>query len=153
MTKLFNGVAAEILLVEDNPGDARLTAEAFRDAKISNNLRHVSDGVEAMAYLRQQSPYAQALRPDLILLDLNMPRMNGSEVLEAIKDDPQLKSIPVIVLTTSVAEQDIARSYMLQANCFISKPVDFDAFLKMMRDIENFWLTPVKLPEDPAVAV
>jgi CheY-like chemotaxis protein len=137
----------EILLVEDNPGDVRLTREALRDAKVRNNMAVASDGVEALAYLRQQGPYAETTRPDLVLLDLNLPRMNGFEVLDAIKDDADLKRIPVIILTTSQAEQDIVRSYDLYANAYVTKPVDLDQFIKVIKTIEDFWLEIVKLPE------
>jgi len=152
VTRKDESEAAEILLVEDNPGDARLTLEAFRDGQLNNNLNHVRDGVEAMAYLRREAPFTQSVRPDLILLDLNMPRMGGAEVLKELKGDPTLKSIPVLILTTSQAEKDIASSYIHQANCFIRKPVDFDEFLAVVQDIESFWLTIVKLPGHPAVA-
>ncbi len=148
MPKKFNGLAAEILLVEDNIGDAKLTFEAFSQGCINNNLSHVHDGVEAMAYLRREPPYEEAIRPDIILLDLNMPRKNGCEVLEEIKQDQNLKSIPVIMLTTSDAERDVALSYELQASCFVNKPVDLDDFLGVIRQIESFWLMVVKLPEN-----
>lgn len=139
----------EILLVEDNPGDVRLTQEAMRDAKVQNNLHVVSDGMEATSFLWRQEKHANALRPDLILLDLNLPKKGGREVLEEIKKDPSLKSIPVVVLTTSAAEEDILRSYQLHANCYITKPVDLDQFLRVVKTIDNFWLTIVKLPSDP----
>ena len=147
MSKKFNGHAAEILLVEDNAGDARLTEEALRDGKVRNNLHHVSDGVEALAFLRRQGQYADAPRPDLILLDLNMPKKDGCDVLEEMKADPDLKSIPVVVLTTSAADQDILRSYDLQASCYVTKPVDFEQFLKVVKDVENYWFTIVQLPD------
>lgn len=140
------GKAVEILLVEDNPGDVRLTQEALRDVKMKNNLSVVGDGVEAMEFLRRQPPYGDAPRPDIILLDLNLPRMDGQEVLAAIKADPNLKSIPVVVLTTSLAEEDIIRSYKLNANCYVSKPVDFDQFIRVVQSVEDFWFTIVKLP-------
>jgi len=139
----------EILLVEDSPGDVRLTQEAMRDAKVQNNLHVVSDGMEATSFLWRQGKHANALRPDLILLDLNLPKKGGREVLEEIKKDPSLKSIPVVVLTTSAAEKDILESYQLHANCYITKPVDLDQFLRVVKTIDNFWLTIVKLPSDP----
>jgi CheY-like chemotaxis protein len=137
----------EILLVEDNPGDVRLTQEAFRDAKVRNEMVVVGDGLEAMAYLKQENKYAHATRPDLILLDLNLPRMNGFEVLDAIKVDESLKRIPVIVLTTSQAEQDIIRSYDLHANAYVTKPVDLEQFIVAIQAIESFWLEIVKFPD------
>jgi len=135
-----------ILLVEDNPGDVRLTREAFRDAKVHNNIVVVGDGLEAMAYLKQENKYANTVRPDLILLDLNLPRMNGFEVLDAIKVDESLKRIPVVILTTSQAEQDIIYSYNLYANAYVTKPVDLEQFIAAIRAIEGFWLEIVKLP-------
>lgn len=138
----------EILLVEDNPGDARLAWEAIREAKVSNNLRWVPDGVEALCYLRREGKFAGAQRPDLILLDLNLPRKDGREVLAEIKNDESLKRIPVVVLTTSQAEEDILKAYHLNANCYISKPVDLEQFMKVINAIENFWLTIVKLPSE-----
>lgn len=136
----------EILMVEDSPTDAQLTVEALHAAKIANRLSHVEDGVEAMRFLRRQGPYAQAPRPDLILLDLNLPRKDGREVLDELKRDPDLKVIPVVVLTTSRSEQDVLRSYQLHANCYITKPVDFTQFMGVVRAIEHFWLTIVTLP-------
>ena len=136
----------EILLVEDNPGDVRLTRESLYDARVNNNMMVAGDGLEAMACLRQEGKYAQAARPDLILLDLNLPRMNGFEVLDAIKEDPNLKRIPVVVLTTSEAEQDIVQSYNLYANAYVTKPVDLEQFIKVIKSIEGFWLEIVKLP-------
>ena len=136
----------EILLVEDNPGDARLTLEAFKEGRVLNNFNVVKDGVEALAYLRREGQYANAAQPDLILLDLNLPRKDGREVLEEIKADEHLKKIPVVVLTTSAAEEDIARAYTRHANCYITKPVDLDQFLRVVQSIESFWLTLVKLP-------
>lgn len=136
----------EVLLVEDSPSDARLTQEAFRDGKIRNRLTIVKDGVEALAYLRKQAPYVDATRPDLILLDLNLPRMDGREVLRTIKDDPQLQNIPVVILTTSEAEADVAAAYEYRANCYIQKPVDLNRFLEIVSMIEDFWLSVVKLP-------
>jgi len=138
--------AIEILLVEDNAGDARLAQEAMRDAKVRNNLNWVPDGVQAMAFLRREGRFSNAPRPDLILLDLNLPRKDGREVLSEIKGDASLKSIPVVILTTSQAEEDIHRAYLLNANCYVSKPVDLDQFMKVVRTIEDFWLTIVKLP-------
>jgi chemotaxis family two-component system response regulator Rcp1 len=136
----------EILLVEDSPGDVRLTKEALRDAKVQNNLHVALDGMEATAFLWQQGKHTHAPRPDLILLDLNLPKKGGRELLEEIKLDPSLKSIPVVILTTSAAEEDILRSYQLHANCYITKPVDLDQFLKVVKTIDNFWLAIVKLP-------
>ena len=136
----------EILLVEDNPGDIRLTQEAIKETKILNNLSVVMDGVEAMAYLRREGEYSEAARPDLVLLDLNLPKKDGREVLEEIKQDPSLRQIPVVVLTVSQAEQDILKSYDLHANCFISKPINLDQFVEVVKAIEDFWLTIVKLP-------
>ncbi len=138
----------EILLVEDSPADVDLTREALEDAKVSNNLHVVADGVEALAFLRREGPYAEAPRPDLILLDLNLPKKDGREVLAEIKADPALRRIPVVVLTTSEAEQDIVRSYDLHANCYITKPVDLDAFIEVVRSIEGFWLAIVRLPAE-----
>lgn len=136
----------EVLLVEDNPGDVRLTREALKEGKVHNNLHVAPDGVEALAFLRREGRYADAVRPDLILLDLNLPRKGGREVLEEIKGDPALRHIPVVILTSSQAEQDIARAYDLHANCYISKPVDLDQFITVVRSIEDFWFTVVKLP-------
>ena len=136
----------EILLVEDNPGDVRLTQEVLRDGKVRNNMSVVMDGVDAISFLQQTGEYAGAPRPDIILLDLNLPKKDGREVLAEIKADPNLKHIPVVVLTTSSAEQDIFRSYDLYANCYITKPVDLDQFIKVMKSIEDLWLTIVKLP-------
>jgi len=140
------GVPIEILLVEDNPGDVRLAEEALKEARVNNRLSVVPDGVEAMAFLRRQGPYADARRPDLILLDLNLPRKDGREVLDEIKSDPNLRRIPVVVLTTSQAEEDVIRSYNSYANCYITKPVDFAQFTEAVRSIENFWLMTVRLP-------
>jgi two-component system, chemotaxis family, response regulator Rcp1 len=136
----------EILLIEENPGDARLTEEALREGRVSNRLSHVIDGVEAMAFVRREPPFADAPRPDLILLDLNLPRKDGREVLAELKADPRLRLIPVVVLTTSEAEQDILRAYELHGNCYITKPVDLEKFLHIVRAVENFWLAVVKLP-------
>jgi two-component system, chemotaxis family, response regulator Rcp1 len=136
----------DILLVEDNPGDVRLTLELLRESKVRNNLHVARDGVEAMAFLRREGQYANEARPDLLLLDLNLPRKDGRQVLAEIKADPVLKTIPVVVLTTSRAEQDVLRSYELQANCYITKPVDLEQFVTVVRTIEDFWLTIVTLP-------
>jgi two-component system, chemotaxis family, response regulator Rcp1 len=137
----------EILLVEDNPADVRLTREALREGKVYNNLHTAQDGEEALRFLRRETPFERRPRPDLILLDLNLPRRDGREVLAAIKDDEDLKLIPVVVLTTSHAEQDIVRSYSLHANCYINKPVDLEQFIKVIAAIEDFWLSIVRLPE------
>lgn len=136
----------EILLVEDNPGDARLTLEVFKEAKVINNITVASDGVEALAYLRREGRYANSVRPDLILLDLNLPKKDGRELLSDIKADERLMKIPVVVLTTSAAEEDIARAYSRHANCYITKPVDLDQFLRVVQSIESFWLSLVNLP-------
>jgi two-component system, chemotaxis family, response regulator Rcp1 len=143
------GRPIEILLVEDNPGDVRLTVEGLKESKVRNNLHLARDGVEAMAFLRREGAQANAVRPDLILLDLNLPRMDGREVLSAIKSDPRLKTIPVVVLTTSRSDQDVLRSYELQANCYITKPVDLEQFITVVRSIEDFWFTIVTLPHSP----
>ncbi len=142
------GAPVDILLVEDNPGDVRLTQEALQDARITNHMSVAEDGVQALAFLRRQDRYAEAPRPDLILLDLNLPRKDGREVLAEVKADPQLWRIPVVVLTTSQAERDVLRAYDLHANCYITKPVDLDQFLTVVKSIEDFWLTVVKLPTD-----
>ncbi|GAA0356909.1 response regulator [Actinoallomurus spadix] len=136
----------EVLLVEDDPGDVVLTKEAFEDNKVSNKLSVVSDGEEAMRFLRCEGDYADAPRPDLVLLDLNLPRMDGRQVLEEIKADETLRTIPVVVLTTSEAEEDILRSYRLHANAYVTKPVDFDQFIKVVRQIDDFFVSVVKLP-------
>ena len=138
----------EILLVEDSPGDVRLTREAFKDAKVHINLHVASDGAEAMDFLSREGKHANAARPDLILLDLNLPKKDGREVLEEIKQSPTLKSIPVVVLTTSASDADILGSYKLHANCYITKPVGLDGFLEVVKSIDNFWLTVVKLPSE-----
>jgi CheY-like chemotaxis protein len=130
----------DILLVEDNPGDVRLTVESLREARVRNALHVARDGVEALAFLRQEGRYADAVRPDLILLDLNLPRMDGREVLAQVKADPRLKTIPVVVLTTSSADQDVLRSYELHANCYVTKPVDLEQFMSVMQTIYTFWL-------------
>ena len=142
------GRPIEILLVEDNPGDVRLTREVLKEGKLLINLRAVEDGVEALAFLRREGKYADATRPDLILLDLNLPKKDGREVLAVIKADEHLRRIPVVVLTVSQAEEDILKSYNLNANCYISKPVDLDQFIRVVKSIEDFWLTIVKLPPD-----
>ena len=136
----------ELLLVEDNPGDVRLTKEALREGKVRNHLNVAADGVEAMAYLRREGPHAQARQPDLILLDLNLPKKSGREVLAEIKADPKLRRIPVVILTVSKAEEDVLKSYNLHANCYITKPVDLEQFLGVVKSIEDFWLTVVMLP-------
>jgi CheY-like chemotaxis protein len=136
----------EILLVEDSPGDVRLTVEALRDGKVRNNLHVVGDGVDALAFLHREGQYTDAPVPDLVLLDLNLPKKDGREVLAEIKSDPRLKRIPVVVLTTSNAEQDVLKSYDLHANCYITKPVDLDQFIRVVRTIEDFWLAVVRLP-------
>jgi chemotaxis family two-component system response regulator Rcp1 len=142
------GRPVEILLVEDNPGDVRLTREALKDGKVLNNLHAVVDGVDAMAFLRRDGQYGEATRPDVILLDLNLPKKDGREVLAEIKADPGLMRIPVVVLTTSEAEKDILQAYDLHANSYIIKPVDLDQFIRVMESIEDFWLTIVKLPPE-----
>ena len=136
----------EILLVEDNPGDARLTIEAMREAKMRNRIHVVEDGVEAMAFLRRQGSFGEAPRPDLILLDLNLPRKDGREVLAEVKADPDLKRIPVVILTTSRAEEDVMRAYDLHANCYVTKPVDLAQFMKIVSQIDEFWVKVVTLP-------
>ena len=139
----------EILLVEDSPSDTELTLEALKDFKVRNHVSVVEDGVQAMQFLHRQGPHAQAPRPDLIMLDLNLPRKDGREVLADIKGDENLKPIPIVVLTTSRADQDILRAYQLNANCYINKPVDFNQFLEVVRSIESFWLYVVTLPPPP----
>lgn len=136
----------EILLVEDDPGDVLMTREAFQDYKLRNQLHVVNDGAEAMAFLRQEGEYADRPRPDLVLLDLNLPRMDGRQVLEAIKSDAELASIPVVVLTTSEAEEDVVGSYSLHANAYVTKPVDFERFIEVVRHIDDFFVTVVRLP-------
>ena len=143
---MASGKVIDILLVEDNPGDARLTQEAFRDSKVANNLHIVSDGALAMEFLRREGAYKNVPRPDIVLLDLNLPKKDGRQVLAEMKGDPDLQSIPTVVLTTSEAEQDILQSYQLHANCYLTKPVDLEKFLKIIRCIEDFWLSFVKLP-------
>jgi CheY-like chemotaxis protein len=141
-----NPPAINILLVEDNPGDVRLTREALREFKVSNLMEVAADGMAALAHLRREGVYAGKPRPDLILLDLNLPKKSGIEVLTEIKSDPDLRRIPVVILTTSAAEQDVVRSYNLHANCYITKPVELQQFLDVVRAIEEFWITIVKLP-------
>lgn len=140
--------AIEILLVEDNPADVRLTMEALKESKIHNKLNVVENGIEAMDYLRQKGQFSDASLPDIVLLDLNLPKKDGREVLQEIKGDESLRRIPVVILTTSQAEQDIMKAYDLYANCYIQKPVDLDQFLRVIRSIEDFWLTIVKLPRE-----
>jgi two-component system, chemotaxis family, response regulator Rcp1 len=142
----------EVLLVEDSPGDVRLTREALKDAKMHISLQVVSDGIEAMAYLRREKNYADAPRPDLILLDLNLPKKDGRDVLKEIKESDELKTIPVVILTTSASREDISRSYELHANCYITKPVNLQGFVKVVQSIDNFWLSVVKLPGDSGAA-
>src|SRR6202140_1185215 len=143
-----DGVPNEVLLVEDSPGDVRLTREAFKEAKVHINLHVVSDGAEAMAFLGRQGEYAHMPRPDLILLDLNLPKKDGREVLAEIKESPALKTIPVVILTTSASEADILRSYRLHANCYLTKPVGLEGFLEVVQSIDHFWLSVVKLPHE-----
>jgi CheY-like chemotaxis protein len=141
-----SGRSIDILLVEDNPGDVRLIIEGLREGNLRHHLHVAHDGVEALDFLRHQGRFPDSIRPDLILLDLNLPRMDGREVLAEVKSDPDLKTIPVVVLTTSRAEQDILQSYQLHANCYVSKPVDLEQFLSVMKSIEEFWMTTVTLP-------
>ena len=140
--------AVDILLVDDNPGDVRLTLEAFKDAHVHNRIHVARDGVEAMAFLRREAPFVAAPRPDIVLLDLNMPRKDGRQVLSEIKQDPELQQIPVIILTTSEASDDVRGTYALHANCFITKPVEFGQFIDVMATLESFWLSIVKLPDE-----
>jgi CheY-like chemotaxis protein len=149
MMNARGGDAIQVLLVEDNPGDVRLTREALREGKVRNNLSVAPDGVEALAFLRRQGKYADAPRPDVILLDLNLPKKDGREVLVEVKADPSLRNIPVVILTSSEAERDIAQAYDLHANCYITKPVDLDQFIHVVKSIEEFWFTIVKLPPEP----
>jgi two-component system, chemotaxis family, response regulator Rcp1 len=147
-----DGMPIQVLLVEDSPGDVRLTREAFRDANTSILMHVANDGVEAMAFLRHEGIHAHAPRPDLILLDLNLPKMDGREVLVHIKEDDDLKTIPTVILTTSDAEADIVKSYELQANCYLTKPVQLDAFEALVKSINDFWLTKAKLPQQRPTA-
>jgi chemotaxis family two-component system response regulator Rcp1 len=147
ITEETTGKKVEILLVENNPGDVRLTMEALKDGKVFNGLSVVEDGVEALAFLHQEGPYAKAPCPDIILLDLNLPKKDGREVLREIKNHEHLKHIPVVVLTTSSTDRDILGAYALHANCYITKPVDFVQFAKVIKSIKDFWLTIVKLPQ------
>lgn len=146
MSQELRGRAVDILLVEDNPGDVLLTREALKDAKVYNNLYVVKDGEAALDFLYRRPPYQQAPRPDIILLDLNLPKVHGRDVLAQVKQDKSLMQIPVVVLTSSSCEEDILKAYHLNANCYITKPVDLDQFLKVVRTIENFWLAVVMLP-------
>lgn len=148
MSFQYNDHSIEILLVEDNPGDVRLTQEVLREGKVHNHLNIVDDGVKALAFLNKEPPYIHAPNPDLILLDLNLPKKDGREVLQSIKEHHHLRRIPVVVLTTSQAEQDILYAYDLHANCYITKPIDLDQFIKVVKSIEEFWLTIVKLPRE-----
>jgi chemotaxis family two-component system response regulator Rcp1 len=143
------GMPMEVLLVEDSPGDVRLTQEAFRDANRSIRLHVASDGVEALAFLRKEGAHVHAPRPDIILLDLNLPKMDGREVLAHIKEDASLKTIPTVILTTSDSEADVVKCYQLQANCYLSKPVQLEAFEALVKSINDFWMTKVKLPQQP----
>lgn len=146
MSAEADGKPIAVLLVEDDPGDVVLVTEAFEDNKVSNRLHTVADGVEALQFLRQEAPYEDVPQPDLILLDLNLPRKDGREVLSEIKDDERLRRIPVVILTTSKAEQDVLRSYDLHANAYVTKPVDFDRFIEVVRQIDEFFVSVVKLP-------
>lgn len=148
MNTVNMGHPVEILIVEDNPGDVRLMQEAMRDSKVLNKIHVVEDGVAAMSYLHRDGEYADAPCPDLIMLDLNLPMKDGREVLEEVKEDPELRRIPVVILTMSGAEDDILRTYNHYANCYITKPIDLQQFIQVVRAIENFWLTIVKLPPD-----
>jgi chemotaxis family two-component system response regulator Rcp1 len=143
-----NAAPIEVLLVEDSPGDVRLTREAFRDAKVHINLHVATDGTKAMAFLNREGEHAKAPRPDLVLLDLNLPKKDGREVLQEIKESHTLKTIPVVILTTSSSEADILKSYRLHANCYITKPVGLEGFLTVVKSIDNFWLSVVKLPHE-----
>ena len=142
------GSAVDILLVEDNPGDVRLTIEALKESKILNNLNVVDDGIEALAYLNKEGKYKDRPHPDLIILDLNLPRKDGREVLAEIKEHKNFKRIPIVILTISEAEEDILKTYQLHANCFITKPVDINQFTKVVKSVSNFWFSIVKLPPD-----
>lgn len=146
MNNQTTGRPIEILLVEDNPGDVRLTVEALRDSKIQNRLHIAKDGIEAVAFLRRKGGYADAPHPDLILLDLNLPKMNGPEVLAEIKEDTGLKHIPVVILTGSKDVEDVTKTYNLHANCYVTKPIDLEQFIMVVKSVRDFWLTIVKLP-------
>lgn len=146
MSNSNRGESIEILLVEDSPDDAKLTIDALRDGRVRNNITHLEDGVEAMAFLRRSGPFADAPRPDLILLDLNLPRKNGREVLAEIKQDPELRRIPVVIMTSSDDEKDILAAYNLYVNCYVTKPVDLNQFIDVVKSIESFWFNIVKLP-------
>ena len=148
MSSHSNGRLVEILPVEDNPGDVRLTKEAMKEGKIRNNLSVASDGVEAMAFLRREGKYADAPRPDVVLLDLNLPKKDGRSVLKEIKEDPNLRRIPVVILTSSKADEDVLNSYDLHANCYITKPGDLEQFIEVVKSVEDFWLQIVKLPKE-----
>jgi two-component system, chemotaxis family, response regulator Rcp1 len=148
MSNPLSSRPVEILLVEDNPGDVRLTREALRESKVHNNLHVATDGIEALSFLKKENKHTDAVRPDLILLDLNLPKKDGREVLQEIKSDPSLRQIPVVVLTSSQAEQDILSAYELHANCYVTKPVDFEQFIRVVKSIEDFWFTIVKLPPE-----
>jgi len=150
MCSEMSGKPVDILLVEDSAGDVRLTKEAFKESKLRNNLYVVGDGEEAMSFLRREGQYADAFRPDLMLLDLNLPKKDGREVLAEVKSDDNLKRIPVVILTVSKAEEDIMKSYNLHANCYITKPIDMEQFIKVVKSIEEFWFTIVKLPPNGA---
>jgi two-component system, chemotaxis family, response regulator Rcp1 len=147
MTDSTRASPVEILLVEDNPGDVRLTKEALKEGKVYSNLHWAKDGVEALEFLRRRGKFADVPRPDIILLDLNLPKKDGREVLSEIKNDDDLKRIPVVILTTSKAEEDVVRSYQLHANCYVTKPVDLDKFIVVVQSIDRFWLTVVTLPD------
>jgi chemotaxis family two-component system response regulator Rcp1 len=151
MNAKTGGKLVEILLVEDNPGDVRLTIEALREGKVLNNLHVASDGVEALEFLNKEGKFAGAVRPDIILMDLNLPRKDGRELLADIKSSLNLRRIPVVILTTSKAEEDIVQTYDLHANCYITKPVDLDSFIEVVKSIEDFWFSIVKLPPNSAV--
>ena len=148
MSSHSNGRLVEILLVEDNPGDVRLTKEAMKEGKIRNNLSVAIDGVEAMAFLRREGKFADAPRPDVVLLDLNLPKKDGRSVLKEIKEDPNLRRIPVVILTSSKAEEDVLNSYDLHANCYVTKPGDLEQFIEVVKSVEDFWFQIVKLPKE-----
>ncbi len=148
MSNHSNGRLVEILLVEDNPGDVRLTKEAMKEGKIRNNLSVAVDGVEAMAFLRREGKYADAPRPDVVLLDLNLPKKDGRAVLKEIKEDPDLRRIPVVILTSSKADEDVLNSYDLHANCYVTKPGDLEQFIEVVKSVEGFWFQIVKLPQE-----